>query len=176
MRVYKHCSRVIALLHCSVGVLLHTVQPWHPCPTSHSGGAPSSTLAASVHAALRREHGIEVPVACAGGRMWCRISVQIYNELSGELLVVSKQGVSGAGLLVVAPVGPCSWLSQHSMAAAKAGAALLHTDQCTAQHQRKHLPYCAPFNADYQKLADAVTQLAAELSGVPEAPAVPAPP
>lgn len=49
-----------------------------PC----SGRPPSAQLAGSVHAALRSRHAIEVPVAYAAGRLWCRISAQIYNELA----------------------------------------------------------------------------------------------
>ena len=48
------------------------------------GRCASGALAASVHSALRCQHGIEVPVAYAGGRLWCRISAQFYNELSGK--------------------------------------------------------------------------------------------
>ena len=31
---------------------------------------------------LRREHAIEVPIIAINGRLWVRISAQVYNELS----------------------------------------------------------------------------------------------
>lgn len=54
-----------------------------PCPTACSGQAPSPRLAGAVQHALRERHRVEVPVACAGGRLWCRISCQIYNTPAG---------------------------------------------------------------------------------------------
>ncbi|PRW50812.1 class V aminotransferase [Chlorella sorokiniana] len=70
-----------------------------------SGRPPSGALAATIHAALRREHSIEVPVACAGGRMWCRISVQVYNELSDyqQLADAVKQLAAGPSAAPDAP-------------------------------------------------------------------------
>ncbi|KAI3427076.1 hypothetical protein D9Q98_007016 [Chlorella vulgaris] len=46
-----------------------------------SGRPPSAQLAGQVHAALRQRYRIEVPVACVRGRLWCRVSAQVYNEL-----------------------------------------------------------------------------------------------
>jgi selenocysteine lyase/cysteine desulfurase len=70
-----------------------------------SGQPPSGALAATIHAALRRDHSIEVPVACAGGRMWCRISVQVYNELSDyqQLADAVKQLAAGPSAAPDAP-------------------------------------------------------------------------
>jgi selenocysteine lyase/cysteine desulfurase len=53
-----------------------------------------------VHAALRGTHSIEVPVACAAGRLWCRVSAQVYNELGDyERLAdaVAQLAASGGG-------------------------------------------------------------------------------
>lgn len=54
-------------------------------PAAHddscSGRPPSAQLAGQVHAALRQRYRIEVPVACVRGRLWCRVSAQVYNEL-----------------------------------------------------------------------------------------------
>ncbi|KAL4444111.1 hypothetical protein ABPG75_011848 [Micractinium tetrahymenae] len=47
-----------------------------------SGQPPSAQFASAVQHALRERHRVEVPVACAGGRLWCRISCQLYNTLS----------------------------------------------------------------------------------------------
>lgn len=38
-------------------------------------------MARQVHGRLQQQHGVEVPVAFGVGRLWCRISAQIYNEL-----------------------------------------------------------------------------------------------
>ena len=37
-------------------------------------------------AKLLHEHGIEVPIFTIDGRLWVRISAQVYNELSDLLM------------------------------------------------------------------------------------------
>lgn len=43
---------------------------------------PSAAAAAAINKYLREVHCIEVPVACIGGRLFVRISAQIYNSIS----------------------------------------------------------------------------------------------
>ena len=72
---------------------LHSLLPQLPPPLgcACSGRPPSGELATWVHAELRHRHSIEVPVAFAAGKMWCRISAQIYNELSGGQYMQYRQ-------------------------------------------------------------------------------------
>ena len=127
-------------------------------PLLCSQGPPSSALAAVTHAALRRDHGIEVPVACAGGRMWCRISAQVYNDLSGGWHASIAEVARGARV---------AWFTEgHRTCAAAAGGA--------GMPEHKSLPLAPPVCADYQKLADAVKQLAAGAGAL--GPAAVAPP
>ncbi len=43
------------------------------------GLTPDASGAGRVNRWLRERHSIEVPVAFVGGRLWCRLSAQIYN-------------------------------------------------------------------------------------------------
>lgn len=83
-----------ALLRRAVGLLLEAwgtraalgVQAPHACMSAvelpaFNGQAPSPRFASAVQHALRERHRIEVPVACAAGKLWCRVSCQIYNTL-----------------------------------------------------------------------------------------------
>ncbi|KAL4419422.1 hypothetical protein ABPG77_006349 [Micractinium sp. CCAP 211/92] len=84
-----------ALLRQAVGLLLAAwgtsgalgVQSPHACMSAVEMPAfgsqpPTPRFASAVQHALRDDHRIEVPVACAGGKLWCRISCQIYNTLA----------------------------------------------------------------------------------------------
>jgi hypothetical protein len=44
-------------------------------------GMPTAAAAAAINKYLREAHCIEVPVACVGGRLFVRISAQIYNNV-----------------------------------------------------------------------------------------------
>jgi hypothetical protein len=50
--------------------------------------------AAALHARLRSEFRIEVPVAAVGGALWVRVSAQVHNELADyEQLAQAIQGM-----------------------------------------------------------------------------------
>ena len=50
-----------------------------PLPVDEPGSAEA---VARWRLKLLREHNIEVPIHAIGGRLWVRISAQVYNEMS----------------------------------------------------------------------------------------------
>ena len=46
-----------------------------------AAASPTSELAAAINAHLWEKHRIEVPVIAFAGRLWVRISAQIYNHI-----------------------------------------------------------------------------------------------
>lgn len=55
-----------------------------PASGGGGGGGPVPATpdgAAALQAHLRAAHRIEVPVVCAGGGLYCRVSAQAYNAL-----------------------------------------------------------------------------------------------
>jgi hypothetical protein len=45
------------------------------------GGGPTPADATALNLLLREQHSIEVPVACVAGKLFARISAQIYNSV-----------------------------------------------------------------------------------------------
>ena len=107
-------------------------------------------------------------MACAGGRMWCRISVQVYNELSGERS--AEDFVPGQRELHPAVMS----MRCHSVQATETCRGCPQLPLVKEQHDTASSPAALSSTPDYQKLADAVKQLAAAPGDAPgAAPAVP---
>lgn len=77
-------------------------------PASNASGAansaellpPSGPVAAALHALLRENYKIEVPVLSMLGSLWCRISAQVYNcleeyqRLAEAVVEVQQRGLA----------------------------------------------------------------------------------
>ena len=75
-------------------------------PSGSTAAAAISDSAAALHALLRQQYSIEVPVLAMLGALWVRISAQVYNSLAEyRRLAEAVLEVAARGLLAAAAPG-----------------------------------------------------------------------
>ena len=67
---------------------------WSPLLPPLEAQPVSSEGAIALHDLLREQHCLEVPVACYEGRLWVRLSAQMYNSVEDyEVLAGAVQAL-----------------------------------------------------------------------------------